>query len=572
MDAAPARGLITSKKIDTHFGLFLALLALKITMAKASTNDVPKITSALGPDLEAVGRFLREMIAKGAIVTLIQAVVALLARMRDLNTDLLTKLSQKRRGRPPTETLRRLQQEQLPLFGRRKTDDAKTDGDAKTDDNTKPGEPRKKRGKRGPKKAHKHGREKLPEHLPRRLDEHRVPDSERACPRCAAAMKTVTFKRCEKLELVPAHFIVVEQRREVVACSNAACHAHMATAPRPDEIVDRGKLGPELLVHALVDHYRDGVPWERMARNAREQGVTLPANRLAASVWRAIDLLDPVVRHITHKTLTSQCVSFDATGLPILDDTHPLGIRAGTMWGLIGDGRWATFIPAPSGHGEHLKKRLAGYQLALAMCDASSTNNVVEGPCTKRGGCNTHARRGAVEALRGGDERAVEGIEIYAKLFAVDAESKRLGESLAQRHERRQRESRPIVEELRAWVDARLDDVEPKSVLGKAVRYIRNQWIRLTLFLSEPALELTNNAAERLLRTLVIDRKTWLFVGSDQSAQRTADALTILMTCQHFKIDPRRYIRDTLQRILNGIKDLAALLPENYVPLKATAR
>jgi len=56
MDAAPARGLITSKKIDTHFGLFLALLALKITMAKASTNDVPKITSALGPDLEAVGR------------------------------------------------------------------------------------------------------------------------------------------------------------------------------------------------------------------------------------------------------------------------------------------------------------------------------------------------------------------------------------------------------------------------------------------------------------------------------------------------------------------------------------
>jgi hypothetical protein len=30
--------------------------------------------------------------------------------------------------------------------------------------------------------------------------------------------------------------------------------------------------------------------------------------------------------------------------------------------------------------------------------------------------------------------------------------------------------------------------------------------------------------------------------------------------------DPRRYIRDTLKRILDGEKDLNALLPENYKP------
>jgi transposase len=530
-------------------------------------KDPPKITSALGPDLDAVGRFIREMIAAGAIVTLIQAVVALLARMRDLNTDLLSKLAQQRRKHPASETLRRLQQEQLPLFGRRTGDaDTKADGDPK------PGEPRKKRNKRGPLHADKHGRGKPPEHLPRRVEEHRVSDDQRACPCCGAPMTTVGFKCCEKLDVVPAHFIVVEVRREVVACSDSDCHEHMATAPKPDEIVDRGKLGDELLVQALVDHYRDGVPWERMARNAREQGVTLPANRLAASVWRAIDLLDPVVRHITHKTLTSNYVAFDATGLPVLDDKHPLGIRAGAMWGLIGDGRWATFFPAPSGHDDHLQKRLAGYTLALAMCDGSPTNNVAEGPTTKRGGCNAHARRGAVEALRRGDERAIEAIEIYAEIFAVDATSKRLGESAEQRLERRQRESTPLVEKLRVWVDARLDDVEPKSALGKAVRYLRNQWSRLTLFLTEAAMELTNNAAERLLRTLVLDRKSWLFVGSDQSAQRTADALTILMTCRALEIEPRRYLRDTLRRILDGVTDLASLLPENYVPLAATPR
>lgn len=522
-------------------------------MATAS-NDTPKITSALGPDLEAVRRFITDMITRGAILVLIEAILGLLARMSNLNTDLVVKLAHQRRKHPPSETLRRLMMAQLPLFGAHAPE-----GDAKPD-----ALPKKKRGA---KKAKKHGRKKLPTHLPRKIDKHLVPEAERTCPRCGATVKTVAFKCCEKLELVPAHYIVVEEQREVVACSNSACHEHMATASKPDEIVDRGKLGPELVVQAMVDHYADSVPWERMARNAREQGVPLSANTLAASAWRAIDLLDPIVRHITHKTLSSSYVAFDATGLPILDAEHPLGIRAGTMWGLIGDGRWTTFIPAPSGHGEHLEKRLVGYKLALTMCDGSATNNVVEGPDTRRGGCNSHARRGPVEALRGGDERAVEAIMIYAQVFAVDAESKRLGESVEERLVRRQRESQPLMTKLREWIDARMDDVEPKSVLGKAVRYMINQWSRLTLFLTEAKMEMTNNAAERLLRPLVLDRKTWLFVGSDESAQRTADALTIIMTCRNLRIDPRRYIRDTVRRILDGVKDRATLLPENYVPL-----
>ena len=71
---------------------------------------------------------------------------------------------------------------------------------------------------------------------------------------------------------------------------------------------------------------------------------------------------------------------------------------------------------------------------------------------------------------------------------------------------------------------------------------------------------------ERDLRAWVLDRKTWFFVGHDDSARRTADALTILTTCRKFGIDPVRYIRDTLRKILDGEKSLAALLPENYIP------
>ena len=82
-------------------------------------------------------------------------------------------------------------------------------------------------------------------------------------------------------------------------------------------------------------------------------------------------------------------------------------------------------------------------------------------------------------------------------------------------------------------------------------------------------MELTNNEVESGLRTWVLDRKTWLFVGHEQSARRAADALTIVTTCKKIGIHPRAYLCDTLTKILAGEKNLVALLPETYAAAHA---
>src|SRR5262249_14917445 len=81
----------------------------------ASTEKPPAITSAVDPDLDAVKKFIGDMIAKGAVAALVAAIVALLVKMRDLNLELMRKLAQKSRKRPPNEAMRRLQME-LPLL------------------------------------------------------------------------------------------------------------------------------------------------------------------------------------------------------------------------------------------------------------------------------------------------------------------------------------------------------------------------------------------------------------------------------------------------------------------------
>lgn len=407
----------------------------------APSDKLPPITSAIAPDLGAVEKFIADMIAKGAVVALVAAIVALLTRMRDLNTELMRKLATKSRKRPPNEAMRRLQME-LPLLW---TPPANDDKPKPAPDLPQDKEP-KKRGAKVPKA---HGRPKLPAHLPRVPDVTLVPPGSRRCPRCDVDLARICIKTtAEKLDIRPSEFIVTQVQRETCGCPKCQ---YIVTADKGDEVLDRGILGNELLVQALVDHYEDAVPWERMERNARAESVPLAANTLASSVGRVIDLFDPVVRHIRERCLSSRFTALDATGMPVLDPLHPLGIKTGALWLIEGDHRYACFLYAPSGHAAHLRKFFEGRTLGSVMCDGSPTNNCVEQDAGgRRGGCNAHGRRGLVEALRLGDARAVEGLELYAKIFHIDAESKRLGESIEQRFERRLRDSAPAVGELRA--------------------------------------------------------------------------------------------------------------------------
>jgi transposase len=535
-------------------------------MASAEKATRP-ITSPLVPDLEAVRVFITEMVTKGALLTLIEAILGLLARMRDLNTELVQQLAHGRRARPPSERSSALQGE-LP-FAKILPANDDNGPPAKSDD-----EKKKRKKKRGPDpdKKHRHGRGTFPEWMERVLDRQLVPEGERTCPDCGVEGKTLRFKHCEKLTVRPVQFVVERSERETISCPQ--CHEWLRTASRGDEVLDRGKLGNELLVQACVDHFDHAIPWDRMASVAREQGVPLSANTLARSVGRLIDLFEPIVTHITAKVLSSQYVSFDATSFRVLDDKHPRGIRTGALWSIAGDHRYALFFAAPSGHADLLKERLKGYRLSLAMCDGSATNNVIEaedGCGAIRGGCWAHARRKLVAALRNGDERAIVAIEIIGAIFHVEAESKRAGECVEQRLARRRRECAPLMERLRAWCEARRADVEPMCLLGIAIGYLRNQWVRLSRFLEYAAMDLTNNETERDLRRHVLNRKTWFFVGHDDNARRNAEALTLLTTCHKMGIDPRAYLRDTLRRLLAGEKDLTVMLPESYAARVAAA-
>jgi transposase len=88
--------------------------------------------------------------------------------------------------------------------------------------------------------------------------------------------------------------------------------------------------------------------------------------------------------------------------------------------------------------------------------------------------------------------------------------------------------------------------------LADAIRYALSRWEGLTRFIDDGRIELDNNAVERSIRPITLNRKNALFAGSDGGAQHWAIIASLVETCKLNDVDPLAYLTDALARIVNG--------------------
>jgi hypothetical protein len=127
----------------------------------------------------------------------------------------------------------------------------------------------------------------------------------------------------------------------------------------------------------------------------------------------------------------------------------------------------------------------------------------------------------------------------------------------------RRKESVPLMKRIEFLISSPAAmKLLPKSKLGRAIAYLRNNWQALKRFLSDGRLPIDNNEAERDLRRVAVGRRNWLFVGSEQGGERTAIILTIVASAHRHDLDVWAYLRDVLERLAKGEDDLEELLPD----------
>jgi hypothetical protein len=107
------------------------------------------------------------------------------------------------------------------------------------------------------------------------------------------------------------------------------------------------------------------------------------------------------------------------------------------------------------------------------------------------------------------------------------------------------RQQTPQVERLKALCESHQDSTSEK--LGSFCREMLKDWTVIIRPLYDPALPLTNNAAERQLRHWVVARKTSFGTRSEQGSRALALLASIIDTCRLRKASAWDYLADAIR-------------------------
>ena len=408
-------------------------------------------------------------------------------------------------------------------------------------------------------------RKPLPEDLPREVVTHLPAHSN--CPDCGGALRQFGEDVSEQLERIPATFKVIRHVRPKFAC--AACE-HVVEAPAPERPIHRGLPGPALLAHVLVSKYADHQPLYRQSQIYAREGVDLDRSTLAGWVGAASELLTPLVDEIKKHVLGAAKIHADDTPVPVLAPGNGK-TKTGRLWTYVRDDRPAGVSTAPAvwfaysedRKGEHPRRHLKNFKGALQADAYSGFHHLYGDGVIYEVACWAHTRRKFHDIhVAHASPTTTEALARIGALYGIEEQIR--GKPAELRCSVRQTRSKPLLDELRQWMDKTLRSLSTKSETAGAIRYALSHWRALTRYVDDGLLEIDNNSAERALRAVAIGRKNYLFMGADSGGQRAASLYSLIGTAKLNGLDPAFYLRTILATIAeHPINRIEELLPWN---------
>jgi transposase len=484
------------------------------------------------------------MDADAPLPTDVPTLQAMVGQLRAENAELRTELQ--RQAQQFQRTIDELRAELATL--KAKVDRATTHRFGRRSERTP--KPPKAPGDSPAKRRHDHGRSPLPAHLERRDTVLDLTPEDQRCPCCGRPRACIGQTETEQLDCDPTPYFVRRTIRKTYACQNCStdvpAEERIRTAtPSTVGPIEKGLCGPGLLAEVVVGKCLDHLPLHRQVARIARAGVTVAESTLGDWMRQSAILLTPLY----------QLMLAQVRACPVIwsDDTRSRFAKPGerTMphghfWVAIGDAtapytlfHFTTGYDAASGPGQFLPG-FRGYVHA----DCLSQYNGLFAAGAKHVACWSHARRKFLDA----GDAAARAVELIHRLYHVEhpLPPPDTPERIAARHAVRQSQALPILNDLKAWLDATLGTALPKSAVAVAIRYVANHWAAFVRYTEDGRLSPDNNLSERTLRLIAVGRSNWKFVGSAKAGERAAVHYSVVGTCRHLGLDAAAYLREVL--------------------------
>jgi len=420
----------------------------------------------------------------------------------------------------------------------------------------------------------KRGRKPLPENLPRVERVHDLSDAEKQCA-CGCVKSRIGQEVSEQLDYIPAKVRVIQNIRYKYACKN--CEGvedngpTVSIARMPDQIIAKSIATPGLLSHILTAKFADALPFYRQEKQFTRIGIELGRSTMCNWAMKVADACDILLGMMADNILNGPMINIDETTLQVLKGPRK---SKSYMWIFKGgepDKPIILFQYHPTRSGDVVSAFLKQYK-GIIQTDGYIGYNFLD---TKKGilhvGCWVHARRKFKEVTKAaGNNKNKSGnagaaLKYISKLYKIEKEA-RLGNLTSDElYLQRQSKAIPILDEFKKWLDARVEKVPPKSLLGKAINYTLNQWSCLIRYTENGIIKPDNNDVENAIRPFVVGRKNWLFSNTPQGAHSSAAIYSLIETAKASGLDPYSYLKYLFEHLPEAMtsKEFEALLPYN---------
>jgi len=421
----------------------------------------------------------------------------------------------------------------------------------------------------------KPGRKPIPKDLPIERIEYRLPEEEQICTACSGHLHEMSEELRHEVKLIPAQVKMVQHARYVYGCRNCeknGIKVPIKTAKAPRPVIEKGLASPSAAAYVMSMKFVEGVPLYRQEKHYARLGIELKRGVLSNWMIKGSEWLELIYARLKQKLLEQEVLHADETTLQVLREPGRAAESQSYMWlyrtGSVGP-PIVLFEYQPSRAGVHPRKFLEGFKGYLQVDGYAGYHNI---PDVTLAGCWAHFSRKFKEALKGlppqqrkSTSMAQVPLAKINRLFAIERKLSKVTpeERLAVRNLK----SRPIVEELRKWLEDISTSVLPKSLFGTAVNYGLHQWPKLIPFLEDGRIEFSNNRAERTIKPFVIGRKNWLFANTPKGARASAVIYSIVETAKDNELNPYAYLTHLFEKLPNldslDNETLDELLPWN---------
>jgi len=414
-------------------------------------------------------------------------------------------------------------------------------------------------------------RKSIPDDLPRREIIIDIDESEKTCG-CGAVKACIGEEISEKIDYIPAEAFVRRTIRPKYACRK--CQGAddegqpVSIAPVPPTIMGKSILAEGIFGHIIVSKFADGLPFHRQEGILRRAGIEISRKVMAENAIRVSEGLEPLKKLLLEEIKNAYHLGIDETRFQVLKEPGKRPDQMSFLWHILAhtrEGPVPVFLYRPDRSAKFLEDILDGFTGSVITDGYASYNFLNSKNNIIHAGCNTHARRKFVEAdkVSKNNPDTLKVLNLYAKIYKIESEWKKLSQDLSVLGELRKEKSKPLMDELKLHLDKLSVSVNPSGNLGKAVSYTRDEWCKLTKFLVHPEIPIDNNAVENGIRPFVIGRKNWLFADTQSGAHASALFYTLIEGAKAADLDPSVYMSYLLYNAPRAVteSDWRALLP-----------